>query len=291
MRHVPAASALRRLPAAAIAAVILAGLAGAADSPPPGGNDADKIAKQLQPIEERLSALQEQEFGLMCKMMEMQQKANSVVPDLSKLPARLAKGERSSDIMKYKAILCASAQQVRRFDAQFLPLIKQVRQLQAKTHNAPDPIKDQVEAVATRVMDKHRANLEKIAGMYEQAGEWKPALAYYLQAYGMIPKAERLKEKELTESIADMYHRLGDYRHSLAFYKGLLEAKPEKQRYSDTKFAEKVADACVQGGDLKTALDIYRQVCNKISDKNEKGKRDRERILKKIERLKGRARE
>jgi len=292
MRNLHLTSTMRRLPATAAAVMLLAAVAGAAGyTRPGGGDDSDEITKRLKPIEQRLSALQQQEFALMSKVMEMQTKANAAVEDPSKLPGRLAKGERSSDIMKFKALVCAAAQQVQRFDAQFLPLIKQVRQLQAKTKDAPELVQAQVEAVASRLMGKHRTNLEKIANMYEQAGEWRAALAHYLQVYAMIPEAERLKEKELTESIADMYHRLGDYKHSLALYKGLLEAKPEKQRYNDTKFAEKVGDACVKGGDLKTALEIYRNVYDKISDKDEKGKRERARVLKKIEQIRGGVRE
>jgi len=275
------------------AAVLIASAAGARAYTHPGGteNDSEEIGKKIQAIDERLSALQQQEFALMGKIMEMQQKANSLVGDPSKVPARLAKGEKSADLMKFKAVIVASAQQVQRFDAQFAPLVKQVQQLQQAAKDAPAPIKEQVEGVASRVMGKHRTNLEKIANMYEQAGEWRLALAHYAQVYAMIPEAERLKEKELTESIADMYQRLGDYKHSLALYKSLLDAKPENQRYSDAKFAEKVGDACAEGGDPKTALEVYRKLYDSIPDKDEKGKRERARILKKIEQLKGSVRE
>ncbi|MBL7139424.1 MAG: hypothetical protein ISS74_00795 [Planctomycetes bacterium] len=294
MRNDRPTSSVRRLVLLAAAAAVLIGSAAGARAYTREGDtesESEEISKKIQVIDERLSALQQQEFALMGKIMEMQQKANSLVDDPSKVPGRLAKGDRSGDLMKFKAFIVASAQQVQRFDAQFLPLIKQVQQLQQKTQDAPEPIKVQVEGVASRVMGKHRTNLEKIANLYEQAGEWRPALAHYLQVYAMIPESERLKENELTESIADMYHRLGDYKHSLALYKALFEAKPEKQRYSDTKFAEKVADAFLQGGDPKTALEMYRQVHDKISDKDEKGKRERARILKKIEQVKENVRE
>jgi len=244
---------------------------------------AEEIQKKIESIEKALSALQEQELGLSMKIAAALQKAGQNVQNPEKVGERIAKGERRPADLRYRAVLLAVAAQLQRMDQRLLPLLRQVQDLQRQRDRVEPPLRTMIDGLAARVRDKRRANLEKIATMFQQAGVWPQALRAYTQAYALIPEAERAKNEDLTKTLADLYEKLGKPKEALALYLKVWEKKDAKARLRDTRLAERVADLYAQAGQPAKALEIYRKLYDQIPVKK---KGDRDRILKKIEEVK-----
>ncbi len=285
MRHEAEGPAVRLIGALVLALLLAAApavaLAYARD------DDGDDISEQIARINEKLMALQTHEFDLTMKIQQVQQQAQKGLENPGNATKQLEQGKRSRALMKYKAILVASAQKIQQFDRQMAPLVKQVQALQKKQDKVAKPVQAMIDQTAGRVQAKRRGNLEKVARFYEQAAEHRQALRAYLQVYSMIPENEQDKNEDLIKSIGELCRKAGDPKRALTFYNKLFEAKDPNQRYKDKKLAEKVADLHVQNGDARAALTIYRKMLDHIPN-DEKHKGEREKIMKKINQLGGR---
>jgi len=250
-------------------------------------DDAAEVEKQLDLINKKLMDMQNEEFDLTMKISQAQQKAQQGLEEPGKASQHLAEGKRSSALMKYKAVLVASAQRVQQFDRRFLPLLRQVQALQKKQGKVSKPVQAMIDQTAARVEGKHRSNVEKMSRFYEQAAEWGPALRGFLQVYSMIPDKERDKNQDLIKTIGELYDKAGSPQRALTFYNKIFETKDPKQRYGDKKLAEKVADLNAKTGNAQKAVVIYRGLLDHTpNDQKHKGERDK--ILEKIKALTGR---
>jgi len=248
-------------------------------------DDASDIEKQVESINEALMTLQDQEFSLTMQISQAQQKAQALLKNPGNASKELAQGKRSPGLLKYKAVLMASARQLQQFDRRLAPLMKQAQALQRNRDKAGEAVRAMIDSVTDTVQGKHRTNLEKIGNLYEQAAEWRPALAAYLQVYSSIPEAERAKNADLIKTIADLTDKVGDPKRALALFNRLFEQKKPEQRYKDTELAERVADLHAKTGNPQTALEIYRELYEHIPE-DKKHEKDRNRVLKKIEEIK-----
>lgn len=254
-----------------------------------GDNDGEgtEIETRLERINQQLMDLQNQEFDLSMGIVEARQKAKELLKEPAKATQHLAQGKLSRDLLRYKAVLLASAKQTQQYDRRFLPLLRQIEALQKRGDKASKQVQARIDQTADRIQAKHRSNLEKIARFYEQAAEWPQALRVFLQVYSMMPEKERTENQALIKTIGTLYNKIKDFKGALAFYRSLFEAKGPKERYQDKKLAQKVADLYAKTGDTREALLIYRRLLTLIP-KAEKHQGERERLLKKIRQLGGR---
>jgi hypothetical protein len=287
MRHAAEVPAIRFVRALVLALVLVAAPAAALAYSRDDKDDGDEIEKQLDKINQQLMNLQTQEFDMTMKIQQAQQQAQKGLEDPGKATKQLQEGKRSTALMKYKAVLIASARQVQQFDRRMLPLLKQVQALQKQQDKAPKPVQAMIDQTAARVQAKHLANLEKIAQFYEKAAETRHALQMFLQVYAMTPEKERDKNEELIKTIGDLSDKAGNPKAALAFYNKIFEAKDPPERYKDKKLAEKVADLNAKAGNGRAAITIYRGMLEHIPN-DQKHKDEREKILKKINQLGGR---
>ena len=286
MRHGAEVPAIRGLAALGLALALIAAPGAALAYSRDGDKDDEgaEVEKQLDRLNQQLMTLQNQEFDLSMKISQAQQQAQKGLEEPGKATQHLAEGKRSRGLLKYKAVLVASAQKVQQFDRRLLPLVKQVQALQKKGDKASKPVQAMIDQVAARIEGKHRSNLEKIARFYQQAAEWRQALRGFAQVYSMIPEKERGKNQELIKTLGELYDKAGSPKRALTFYNEIFEAKDPKKRYDDKKLAEKVADLHVKTGNARQAVEIYRALLDRIpNDKKHKG--ERERLLKKINQL------
>jgi len=284
MRHEALKAAIRWSGALVLALVLAAAPASAPAYSRDGKEDGNEVEEQLQRINTQLMELQTKEFDLTMKIQQAQQKAQQGLEDPGKATQQLAQGKRSRELMRYKAVLVASAQKVQQFDRRMLPLLKQAKGLQKKQNQVEKPVQVMIDQTVARVEAKHRGNLEKIARFYKQAAEHGQALRIYREIYSMIPEAERDKNEDLVKSIGDLYAKGGNPKGALNFYNKIFEAKKPKDRYKDKNLAKTVAELHVKTGNGRAALAIYRGLLDQIpNDKKHKG--EREGILKKINAL------
>jgi len=287
MWHESEVPAIRAVAALVLALALIAAPGAALAYSRDGDKDDEgaEVEKQLERLNQQLMTLQNQEFDLAMKITQAQQQAQQGLEEPGKATQHLAEGKRSRGLLKYKAVLVASAQKVQQFDRRLLPLLKQVQALQKKGAKASKPVQAMIDQVAARIEGKHRSNMEKIARFYQQAAEPRQALRIFLQVYAMIPEKERDKNQDLIKTLGELYDKAGSPQRALAFYEKILAAKDPKKRYDDKKLAEKVADLHVKTGNARQAVVIYRALLDRIpNDKRHKG--ERERILKKLSQLK-----
>jgi len=248
-----------------------------------------RVEKQIEAIQSRMMALQEQEFSLNMKVMETQQTANKGVESPAKAAEQLAKGAKTKGLKEYKALLVSCAQQVQAFDGKLFPLVKAAAGLEKDRPQVPDKLKARIDEVVNRVNSKHRSNLEKVAQLYELTAEWRGALGVYTKIQKDMPEAQRAKDTALIRKIADLSDKCGDYRNSLAGYKSLFDAKNPKERFNDRDLGEKLADAYEKCGDAKAAYAIYKGLLEALPkdkrDTDGKGIKDK---MEKLEKQGGR---
>ncbi len=224
-----------------------------------------RVEKQIESIESRMMLLLEEELNLSIRISRAQQKANAGLKDPSKAAVRPSKGEKAKAIMLY----CAKQRQA--CDAKLLPLLKSVKALQRDREKAPEALKVRIDVVTARIEGKHRANLEKIANLYERCAEWRAALGIWSKLYGEMPENERVKNTVMTEKMAELCGKVKDFKRVLMLYRSLFEAKSVKDRYRDRKLVEKVAKAYEQCGDFRSAYRLYKALHDAIPrDKREK---------------------
>ena len=174
-----------------LAAAVLAAMPAAARSEEAGQGSTDKITQQIDSIQERLLSLQNDEIELSMKLMQMQQKALEGVENPGKAAEELAKGSTARGLGQYKATMIACAGQVQSLDRRLFPLLKSVQGLKREREDAPKEVQARIDDIANRVESKHRANMEKVAGMYEQVAEYKSALGIYLSIFKELTEADR----------------------------------------------------------------------------------------------------
>jgi hypothetical protein len=287
MRHEAENPAVRLLGTLVLALALVAAPTAVLAYSRDNGGDEDDIQQQLEQINQKLMNLQQQEFDLTMKMQQAQQQALQGVKEPGKATQHLQQGKRSSALMKYKAILIASARQVQQFNRRMLPLLKQVQALQKQQKKVSKPLQSMIDQTAARVQAKHQANLEKIGQFYEKAAEPGQALKVYRQVYAMMPEKEREKNQELIKTLGELYDKAGSPKAALAFYNKIFEAKGQKERYKDKKLAEKVADLHAKTGNARAAVAIYRGILDYIPN-DKKHQKERDKFRKKIQALGGR---
>ncbi|HUU93372.1 MAG TPA: hypothetical protein VM238_19430 [Phycisphaerae bacterium] len=247
-----------------------------------------RLEKQIASIEDRMTSLQEEELNLSMKIMQARQKASEGVENPGKVAEQLAKGESGKGLRQYKIIMVSCARQLQAFGAKLQPLLKQVKALQPDREKAPEPLKARIDTVTARVESKYRANLEKVAQMYQQCAEFPAALGIYLSIYKSIPANQRAKEAVLIETIGESYDKAGDPKNALLFYKSLFEAKDPKSRYNDKKLGMKVAELYAKCGDKRSAVQLYQALFNALPTAKRTEKEGQE-LQKKIEEIEGKS--
>jgi len=284
MRHQAEIPVPGVLTALALALGLVAASAAAPDSQIADGA---KTEKQLERINQQFMDLLNQEFDIAVKITEARQKTRQLLKEPGKAEQHLAQGKESPGLLRYKAVLIASAKKVQAFDRRLRPLLRQVQALQKAQEKAPKPVRTRIDQMAARLQSKHRSNLKKVARLYEEAGEWQVALRALFRVYSRIPENERDKDRELIKTIRELLNRAGNPQQSLAFHKSLFEAKDPKERYENKGLAKKVADLYAKTGNARQALLIYRRLLDHIPN-DERHQAEREKILKQIRHLGGR---
>jgi len=249
-------------PAAQASAALPAGDA-AAESPkeptPKATEDdaaSDKLDKQINMLSERMSGLMNEEMSLTMQCMDMQQRANGLVENPDKAAEDLTKGSTNPKLREYKQILVMIAQKVQAIDNKYLPLQKTLKTLERDRERATTAQKARIDELGNRLQAKHKANVEKIAGYYEKAGEPKPALQLYAGLYQAMPEKQR--DRLLKERISSLSEKCGNYKDAVAMLKSILDALPEKDRYRDRQLGEKLGGLYEKAGDDKNALATYK---------------------------------
>jgi len=167
---------------------------------------------------------------------------------------------RAADSLEYRKACVSAAQQYQVLDTKCLSLVKTMQGLAKESPGLSAELQARISETAAKVAARRRAILEKIGSLYVSAGEWKIALAAYMQVYKDIPEDQRAKESNLMGTLADLCEKVQDYKAAAFFYKSILDGLPEGQRWRNRALCDKLCRALEQAGDLKSALAVYKSM-------------------------------
>jgi len=238
---------------------------------------AEKIDKQLAAVTDRLSELMSEEMSLTMDLMKMQTRANELIETPDKAVEELSKGGGTAKVREYKQILLQSAQKLQAFDGKYFSLMKTMKALDRDREYAAAEQQARIDELNNRLQLKHKADLEKIAILYEKVADPKTALQIYGEIYQSLP--EKKRDKTLKEKIAILSEKAGNLRAAIDMYKSILDGIPEKERYRDRATGEKLGGLYEKAGDPKTALAVYKTFLAAIApdkqDTDGKGLKDK----------------
>jgi tetratricopeptide (TPR) repeat protein len=208
-----------------------------------------RIEKQLADAGEKLTALQEEELDLSIKVLTAESKALDHVEDRNKLKNALTKGSTPQDVVEYRNVMLACAQQWQMMDSKYAAVHRGLRHLDQKREEMPEDLKSSTEEVAARILKNRRSCLEKVAAIYDKLMDEKRVLAIYVAIYQMVPD-----DLANLNHMAAMYQKMGDYKQTLALYMDIHRQSPK-----DFENLRNMAAMYEKLGDYKKALEKYKE--------------------------------
>ncbi len=224
--------------------------------PPPPLSPA--LEKQLTDLQGRLSAIQEEEYTLVNRIMATQQKAlevSGITPD--DLAESLAGRRSNKAVRDYKALLAGSVEQLRAFDSKYVAIQRQIRAMEGGKSAA----KTQAAQLAAQAVSQ-RKNLHcKMADLCEKGGDYKAAAGIYEAEIRVLTELKRPGEaRALKEKLGDAYDKAGEFQKAAATLKSVYDAIPAAERRQNVNLLLRLAFMYEKASDNRKALDIYLEV-------------------------------
>jgi len=226
--------------------------------PPPPLSPA--LEKQLTDLQARLSALQEEEYALVNRIMTAQQKALDVLGITPDDLAESQAGRRNTKALRdYKALLAGSVEQLRAFDSKYVAAQRQIRAMEADRKAAA--AKTQVGQLAIQVVSQ-RKNLHcKVADLCEKGGDYKTAAGVYEAEIRVLTELKRPGEaRALKEKLGDVYDNAVEFHKAAVTLKSVYDTIPAAERPKNLNLMLRLAFMYEKASDSRKALDIYVEV-------------------------------
>jgi len=167
-----------------------------------------RIEKQLTDAGEKLAAIQKEELELSIKVLNAETKALNKVEDRNKLKNALTKGSTPQDVVEYRNVMLACAQQWQMMESKYAAVHRGLRYLEQKRQEMPEDLKSRAEEVVARVLKNRRSCMEKVADIYDKLMDEKTVLAIYVAIYQMLPADQREADTALKEKILKLKKKL-----------------------------------------------------------------------------------
>jgi len=167
-----------------------------------------RIEKQLADAGEKLGAFQEEELELSIKVLTAESNALDHVEDRKKLKNALTKGPTPQDVVDYRNVMLACAQQWQMMESKYAAMHRGLRYLEQKRQEMPEDLKSRAEEVVARILKNRRSCLEKAAVIYDKLTDEKMVLATYVAIYQMLPEDQREADTALKEKILKLKKKL-----------------------------------------------------------------------------------
>jgi hypothetical protein len=217
------------------------------------------IEKQLADLPAKLMALQEEEYGMVNKIMAVQQKAlDSMGLKPEEINDGIAGRSSSKPIREYKALLAGFVQQLQAFDAKYVAIQRQLRGLEADRKAAD--AKPRVTQLATQVVLQRKSLHDKIADLCEKGGDYKAAIAIYEAEVVTLNELKRPAEARLVkQKLAEAYDKANDPKKAVATLRPIYDAIPpaECSQASNIKLMLRLGFMYEKDKDSRKALEIY----------------------------------
>jgi len=213
------------------------------------GAERSRIEKQITDAGEKLAAIQEEKLALSIKVLTAESHALDRVEDRKKLKDALTKGPTSQDVVDYRNVMLACAQQWQMMESKYAAVHRSLRHLEQKHRGMPEDLKRSAEEVAARVLKNRRSCLEKIAAIYDKLMDDKMVLTTYVAIYQMLPD-----DLANLNRMATLYRKRGDHKQALALYMGIQRQSPK-----DFENLRNMAAVYEKLGAYKKALEKYQE--------------------------------
>jgi Spy/CpxP family protein refolding chaperone len=224
-----------------------------------------KIERQINSIEDKMKALQQEDSQISMAAVTAQGAVKG--EDVEKVRKELEKPVVSKkEYQEYRAILQAAAGQGKALAEKYDRILSQLKTLDRERDKVSPSLQTKIDELTKRTSDKHSSTLEKVVSYYRRCADYKNAAQTQQAIYQMTPEAKRTRE--MKKELAGLYKQAGDLKSSVALYKSMFEAIPEKDRMKDRVLVEEVAGAYKDAGDLRTAAQLYKGLWDAIPEKD-----------------------
>ena len=217
------------------------------------------IEKQLADLPAKLMALQEEEYGMVNKIMAVQQKA---LDSMGLKPEEIDDGitgrSSSKPIREYKALLAGFVQQLQAFDAKYVAIQRQLRGLEADRKAAD--AKPRVMQLATQVVLQRKSLHDKMADLCEKGGDYKAAIAIYEAEVVTLNELKQPAEARIVkQKLAEAYDKTNDPKKAAATLRSIYDAIPpaECSQALNIKLMLRLGFMYEKDKDPRKALEIY----------------------------------
>ncbi len=170
-----------------------------------------RLLKQIDAAREKSQNLQKDEMELSMQILKAQAKANEGLEKPGKAEQELAKGKNDKELNEYRTLYRACAGQLARVEPRYAALEKQAAAaVESAEKTEEEALANQARMLLQSIQMRRRANLVRMAGMFESVADYKKALAIYVGIWQQIPEEERDKKEheQLKKTMLKLKERL-----------------------------------------------------------------------------------
>lgn len=211
--------------------------------------------KQLGDLQGRLLSIQEEVAKVVVNASESHRKMLEALNMTADQAAEdIANNRFSNKLLRdYKAALIGFAQQLQPFDARFVPLTRPVRtpEVDAKPRFA---------ALADQAFMQRKTLQDRIADLFEKAGDYKAAIAMYESEIAVLTERKHITEaRAAKEKLAAACDKAHDYQRAVAIYRAVYDTIPANERVRNLNLMFRLAFEYERVSDFRRALEIYEE--------------------------------
>jgi tetratricopeptide (TPR) repeat protein len=221
------------------------------------------LEKQVADLQARLMAIQDEAFRVVIGIVQVQQKAVEALGMTAEKAAEELQRRNTKPLRDYKATLTALVPPLQALDGRFVAILRQIHAAEVDRRNAD--ARPRLAALIDRGLMQRKNVQDKIADLWEKAGDYKAALAVYEAECQVLVERQRTADlRAVKEKMAEAYDKAHESAMALSIYKGLYDAVPPNERGQNVDLMFHLAYMYEKTGDLRNALDIYREAVKNL---------------------------
>ncbi len=190
-----------------------------------------RLEKQLGTVEEKLDDLRELESKLGLQVLQAQAKAVEGIQNTKKIEEKIRKGEKDKTLVRYQQVYAACAKRLLTLDPRYAALDAMFNSMERDLESLGDTsYTNRVKDLRDSIWRSRRANLERVAGMYEGIAAYPLAIQIYAQIVQNLPEEQRSEQ-----ALASLKKKVVELKEKTEKMQKEREKHKEKERKEQEK--------------------------------------------------------
>jgi sulfur transfer protein SufE len=230
----------------------------------PNETPAERMQRLVTTAQDQLAALQNEEVKLSLNEEKIVGAAAANVTRLNNAADDLYHNNTKDNkgLPEYKQAIVYMVGQWQQMADKYTRLYNMVKGLEKDKDKAAEDLVPAIDQLVSRLTEKQRSLLEKLADLCEKSGDYRSAVAYDLKILNSVAKEKQKEEKKLITKIGDLYLKMDDAKNAYTTFKTLYDASP------DVHTGFKVADALDKAKDYKGEVAFLKILQKDFPDEN-----------------------